>query len=137
MFLQDRRHFGARHFLFPIQASSFGIVDDRFDLAAVTDDAFVLKQAFHITRSNASDPVEIEIMKRGSKVVALDQNGSPAQSGLKTFQTQFLEQAPIIINRKAPLGIVIAQKFWRGGTSVAAQFAVRTNCGFAHASIVL
>jgi hypothetical protein len=47
------------------------------------------------------DSVEIEIEKCRAKIVALAKNGAPAQSGLKTLQTEFLEAATIIIDRQS------------------------------------
>src|SRR5690606_31434445 len=81
-----------------------GIVDDRFYLAAVTNDAWVVEQADAVALGEARNPVEIEIMEGRTKVLALDQNGAPAQSGLKAFETQLLEQPIIVADRKAPFG---------------------------------
>ncbi len=86
------------------------IVDDRLDLAAMADDAFILEQAVDVALGETRYPAEIEIMEGGAEVLALGQNGAPAQSGLKTLQTQFLEQAMIITDREPPFGIVIAEK---------------------------
>src|SRR5712671_979935 len=86
------------------------IIDDRLDLAAVTDDPFVLEQTRDVALGEARDPVEIEIMEGGTEILALGEDRAPAQSGLKTLQVQFLEQAPIVIDRKAPFGVVIGEK---------------------------
>ena len=47
----------------------------------------------------ARNPVEIEIVKCRPEIVALDENGPPTQSGLKTLQTEFLKQAMIVVER--------------------------------------
>jgi hypothetical protein len=90
------------------------IIDDRLDLATMTDDAFVLEQTIDVTLCEARDPVEIETMEGGTEILTLRKNRAPAQSGLKTLQTQFLEQAPIVSDREPPFGIVIIEKFRRG-----------------------
>src|SRR5262245_22318307 len=71
-------------------------------------------------------------MKGGAEILALGQDGAPAQPGLKALEAQFLEQAPVIIDREAPLGVVIGQEV-RGGTAPsAAQLPVRPRYGRAH-----
>ena len=58
-------------------------------------------------------------MEGRAEVLALGEDGAPAQSGLKTLQTQFLEQAMIITDRETPFGVVIAEEL-RCGTAPAA-----------------
>src|SRR5262249_30217990 len=97
-----------------------GIVDDRLDLAAVADDPLVPEQTPDIAPGEACYPVEIEIMKGGTEILPFREDGGAAQSGLKALQTQFLEQAPIAVDGKAPLGIVIGQKLGSGRAPFAA-----------------
>lgn len=99
-----------RTFQFDEFLSSLRIVDDCLDLAAMTDDAFLLEQTIEVVLGEARYPVEIEIMKRCSEVLALAEDGAPAQSGLKTLQAQFLKQAMIITYWETPFGIVIDEK---------------------------
>jgi hypothetical protein len=101
----------------------------------MADDAFILEQAFDVALAKARYPVKIEIMERGAEVLALGQDGAPAQSGLKTLQTQFLEQAMIIADREAPFGIVIVEKLRCGAAPVAACFAIGTYYRRAQVSI--
>jgi hypothetical protein len=86
----------------------------------MADNAFILEQTPEIALGEARYPVEIEIMERCAEVLALGEDGAPAQSGLKTLQTQFLEQATIITDRETPFGIVIAEKLRCGATPPAA-----------------
>ena len=67
------------------------VVDDSLDLAAMADDAVILEQAIDVTLSVARYPVEIEIMEGRAEGRALSENCAPAQSGLKTLQTQLLK----------------------------------------------
>ena len=73
-----------------------------------------------IALGETRNPVEIEIMEGRAEVLALGEDGAPAQSGLKTLQTQFLKQAMIITDRETPFGIVIVEKL-RCGTAPAAS----------------
>src|SRR5262245_1424965 len=109
-----------RAFPFDELLSPSRIVDDRFDLAAMADDAFILEQTADVALRETRYPVEIEIMERCAEVLALCEDGAPAQSGLKTLQAQFLEQSLIITDREAPLGIVIAEKLRCGAGPAAA-----------------
>src|SRR5262245_7905671 len=71
-------------------------------------------------------------MEGRPEILALGQDRAPAQSGLKTFQTQFFEQPPIITHRTTPFMVVIIQKFRRGAAPAAPRLTVRTNDSFAH-----
>src|SRR5262245_41812423 len=93
----------------------------------MTNNPVVLEQTIDVALGEARNSVEIEIMERGAEVLPLAQDGAPAQSGLETLQTQFLEQAMIIFDRKAPLGVVIGEKIRRRGGPAAPFLAVGTN----------
>jgi hypothetical protein len=99
------------------------VVDEGLDLAPMADDAFILEQAIEIAPGEARDPVEIEIVEGGAEVFALGQDGAPAQSRLKALQTELLEQAAIIADRKTPFGVVISEELWRGAAPAASRLA--------------
>jgi len=98
----------------------------------MADDAFVFEQAVNVALRETGYPVEIKIVECGAKVFAFGEDGAPAQSGLKTFQTQFLEQAMIVTDRETPFRIVIGEKLRCGTAPLAARFAVGTFCCLAH-----
>ena len=108
-----------RAFLFDEFLRPSSIVDDRLDLAAMANYAFIHEQPIDVAPAEARYPVKIKIMKRCAKVFALGEDGAPAQAGLNTLQAQFLEQAMIITDRETPFAIVIVEKF-RCGTAPAA-----------------
>jgi hypothetical protein len=89
--------------------------------------AFVFEQALDVAPCEARDPVEVKIVKCRTEVVALGKKGAPAQSGLKTLQTEFLQQAMIIGDGKTPFGVVMAKKLRCGATPAAACFAIRAH----------
>src|SRR6185369_2412290 len=97
------------------------------DLPAMADDARILEQTFDVAPGETRDPVEIEVVEGCTEVLALGQNGAPAQSGLEAFQTQLLEQAMIVTDGETPFGVVIAEKLRRGGAPAAARLAIGTN----------
>jgi len=77
--------------LFDEFLSSFCVVDDRLDLAAMANDAFVLEKTIDVALGETRYFVEIEIVKRGAEVLALSEDSAPTQPRLKTLQTQFLK----------------------------------------------
>src|SRR5581483_3032979 len=82
-----------RAFLFDELLSPSGVVDNRFDLTAMADDTVILEQTVDVSPGKVSDLVKIEMMEGGAEVLPLCEDRPPAQSGLKSLQAQFLEQA--------------------------------------------
>lgn len=123
-----------RTFLFNELLRPFCIRDDRFDLAAMANNALITEETFDITFRESRDPVEIEMMESGAEVITLGQDGAPAQPGLEAFQTQLLEETMIVIDRKAPFGVVVVEKFRRGMTPAATRFAIRAVDRLRHRS---
>src|SRR5690606_17165371 len=113
------------------------VVERRLDLAAMPDDARVLEQTLDVALCEACDPLEVEIVEGGAEILALGEDGAPAQARLEAFETQFLEQAAVVRDRKAPFGVVIVEELRCGGAPAAARLAVRTRCGRAHSSLPL
>src|SRR5690606_38811028 len=68
------------------------------------------------------------------EVLALVEDGEPAQTRLKTLETQLLEQAAIVVDGESPFGIVITLVFGRGRAPRTAHFAVGPGDGSAHAN---
>jgi len=66
-------------------------------------------------------------MERGAEVLALCEDGAPTQAGLEPFEAQFLEQAMVVADRKAPFGVVIVEKIRRRGGPAAAWFSIGTD----------
>src|SRR5262249_2621208 len=97
------------------------VVDDGLDLSPMANDALVLEQSSDVAPGEARNRIEIEVVEGCTKILALRQDGAPAQSRLKAFQAQFLEQTMIVTDRKASFGIVVAEKLRRGTAPAAAQ----------------
>jgi hypothetical protein len=64
--------------------------------------------------------VEIETRKAGAEVLALVEDGQPAQAGLKAFQAELFEQAAVLRDRKTPFVVVVVHIQRRGQAPAAA-----------------
>jgi hypothetical protein len=58
----------------------------------MADDAGICEQACDLLRSLTGDDAGIEIVERGTEVLALAQDGDPSEPGLEAFQHELLEQ---------------------------------------------
>jgi len=85
-----------------------GILDGGLDLQPVADNAWVSKQFFHLAGGEAGDTLGLEALERFQVRGAFAEDRAPAEPCLGAFEDQELEQEPIIINRNAPLLVVIA-----------------------------
>src|SRR5690606_19439517 len=117
---------GQRAFPLDEFAGASRVVDDGLDLAAVADDAFVIEQPVDVALGEARYPIEIETMKRHAEILALGKDGSPAQTRLEGLQADFLEQAAIIVDRKAPFRVVVIEELGSRRAPAAARLAIRT-----------
>src|SRR5256885_3932698 len=84
-----------------------GVVDGRVDLGPVADDAGVSHKSTCIASAETGDDLRVEPAKRGAEVLALAEDGQPAEARHKAFEHQLLEQAVVVIDRPAPLHVVI------------------------------
>ena len=69
--------------------------------------ASVQQQAFDVGISKCGNLVHVEAGKGGSKCFAFVQNGQPAQTRLKPFQTNVFKQVAIITDGHTPFLIVV------------------------------
>src|SRR5207248_2427000 len=86
----------------------FGVGDRRIDLEPVADDAGIGEELLHFSRVVAGDLVGVEVIKGVSIILALAEDRLPAQAGLGTFEDEELEELSIIVQRDAPLLVVVA-----------------------------
>jgi hypothetical protein len=90
----------------------------------VADDVGIREQALHVLFGEVGDPVEVEVAEGGAKTLPLIEDGAPAQPGLKPLQAQFLEQAAVVTDRKAPFVVVIVGQLRHVAAPEAARLAV-------------
>ena len=100
------------------------VVDGRFDLAAMADDAGIGQQTFNVVPIEARHALRIEAGKRRAEVLALAQDGQPAQARLEAFEAELLEQAHVIADRPPPLVVVVVRVVGQVLLPGAAQHAV-------------
>src|SRR5918993_2318212 len=78
-----------------------------FNLEPIANNPRVLQKSLDPHWSEPRYPRRIEVEECFAIRLALFQNGLPAQTGLRTFECQELEQRPVVVHRNAPLGVVI------------------------------
>ncbi len=83
------------------------VVDRRFDLAAMADDARVAEQPLDVARLEPRDALELEIGEAFAKSLALAQDREPAQARLEALEADLLEQAAVVGDRESPLAVVV------------------------------
>jgi hypothetical protein len=94
---------------------SFGVLDGGGDFQAIANDAGVVEKFGDFRFAVARDLLRIELIERFAKVFALLQNAIPAQASLHSLQYEKFEQFAIVMERHAPLGVVITNvKIVRG-----------------------
>ena len=72
-------------------------------------------------------PFDVEVFERGAEVRALAQYRNPAQSRLKAFEGQLLEEPPVVRGGHSPLRVVIGAVVGVGAAPPAAGDAVVTD----------
>ena len=70
-------------------------------------DGGVLQQALHVGFDETGDGGRVEAGEGAPESLAFVEDRQPRQARLKAFQAQLLEQAPVVGDCKAPLGVVI------------------------------
>jgi hypothetical protein len=88
------------------------VVDGRTNLAAVADDTGVADEALDIGIIELCDLMEIESGERCAEVFALSQDGKPGESGLKSLEADFFEEAKIVGHSPAPFLVMVADVFF-------------------------
>src|SRR6266700_2236127 len=84
-----------------------GVLNRSRDLQTVANNAFVLKQPGNFPLVVFRDSCRIEFIKSAAVVFTLSQDRLPTQSRLRAFQNQEFKQRPIVVDRDAPLTIVV------------------------------
>ena len=88
---------------------SRGIPDRAFDLQSIANDSGVLHQPLDAVRPITGDFARVESIEGFLIGVPLAQDRDPAQSRLRSLEDEHLEQPPIVVERDAPLMVVVRQ----------------------------
>src|SRR5688572_16457341 len=67
------------------------VVDGRFDLAAMADDAGILQQALHVAGAETGDRRRIEILEGLAEVVTFAKDRYPAEPRLEALEADLFE----------------------------------------------
>ena len=93
----------------------FSILNRRRDLQTIADDAGIIEQLLGFFRAVARHLGGVESIEGFPVVLPLSQDGVPTETGLCAFEDQKLEQRAIVVDRDAPLLIVISDGEFLGG----------------------
>ena len=85
-----------------------GVPDRGLDLEPVADDRGILHQPLDPAPVEARDLVDIEACERLAVTVALVKDRGPGEPRLRTLEDQELELGTIVMDRNAPLLVVVA-----------------------------
>jgi hypothetical protein len=83
------------------------VVHRGVDLEPVAHDAGIHHQGCDLALAVASDQRRVEAVEHLAVAPALLQDREPRQAGLGTLEHQELEQLAIVVQRHAPLGVVV------------------------------
>ena len=85
----------------------FRIVDRRFDFQAVAHNSLVPKKLTYLPPVIAGNLPRVKPIERFPVVLPLSEYRDPAQSGLRSFKDEHLEEHAIIVDGDAPFLVVI------------------------------
>jgi len=88
-------------------AGASRILQHRGDLASMADDAGIVQETGDLGLAPAGQDGEIEAGEGAPEILPLAENGPPAQPGLEPFETELLEQPPVVGHRPSPFPVVI------------------------------
>ena len=86
-----------------------GVGDGGFDFEAIADDARIGEKRSDLPPIVAGNLLGIEPIHGLAVVLALLQDGLPAQPRLRPLQNQELEEPPVIVKRDPPFPIVVGE----------------------------
>jgi hypothetical protein len=87
---------------------ALGIVDRRFDLAAVANDPGVSEKSLNLRFVEASNLLRVEVGERFPEFFALAQHGDPGETTLEPLEANLFEEAMLVDDGTAPLVVVVA-----------------------------
>src|SRR4029450_1485338 len=91
----------------------YGVPNGAVNLEPVSHDPGIGEERFDSRRSKSGDTSGIELRKRLSISQPLLEDRFPAQTGLRALERQEFEQDAIVVDRHAPLRIMVRDAQWR------------------------
>lgn len=71
----------------------------------------------------------VEMVEGDAVILALLQDGMPAQAGLRAFEHEHLEEVPVVVRGHAPFLVVVGEVEFIGGPRAASQLPVHSDVG--------
>jgi hypothetical protein len=84
-----------------------GVVDGGGDLEAVADDARIAEQGGPAAGVEPCHAGGVEVLVHLAVAIALAEDGLPTQAGLGALEDEELEQGAVVVDRHAPLEVVV------------------------------
>src|SRR5438552_3098623 len=83
------------------------VLDRGRDFHPVPDDAWVGEEAAGVAGPEASHPLGVEARIGAAVALAPREDGEPREPGLRSLEDQELEHRPVVVDRHAPLLVVV------------------------------
>ena len=84
-----------------------GIAAGAVDFQPVADDSFILAKRLKLCNSHCGSQMHVKVVKSRLAAGALPEHHVPAEPGLRTPKREHLEKMPVVMDRHAPLGVVV------------------------------
>ena len=84
-----------------------GIAAGAVDFQPVADDSFILAKRLKLCNSHCGSQMHVKVVKGRLAAGALPEHHVPAEPGLRTPKREHLEKMPVVMDRHAPLGVVV------------------------------
>ena len=111
---------GVKSSIFPLRRQKRpGVANGGGDFQPVANNAGIGQQFGNLGVIIVGDFDRIKVVKSGAIGIALAKYKFPRKPGLRPLQYQKLEQPPVVMQRNAPLGIVIGDAQRRSGPGAA------------------
>src|SRR5439155_8751891 len=80
------------------------------DFQPVANDARIDEELFHFAVVVLRHSFRVEVVKDFAVMLALLEDGVPAQAGLRAIKNQKLEQCAVVMNRHAPFPVMVTNR---------------------------
>lgn len=87
---------------------SLRVLNCRSEFQFIAHDSGIVQQLLNLAPVIACHALRIEFVKSFSVVLALVEDRTPTQTGLRTFQDEKFKERAIVMHRSAPFFVVVA-----------------------------
>src|SRR5262249_23736850 len=98
-----------------------GIVDGRFDLAAMADDAGIAEEPLDVPFAEARHLPGFEPGEGSAKILPFAEDRQPGKAGLESLEADLFEEPDVVVDRAAPFTVMIGAVVFRAAAPEAAR----------------